>query len=125
MQIERPLDYILKNEKLSTSKENGSVHSSGSVAIGYRSAVGYFHTSITNTAIVGGLTHSGMPNKDMGFCVMSDMNISHPDLKFMGISRINGKPIYKFTGTDFSSIYREYKHCNLEELVSLQNYEVK
>jgi hypothetical protein len=46
-----------------------------------------------------------------------DFEVERIDLEFIGNSRINGRPIYRYIGNDFSKFDLPY-----EELVSLDNY---
>ena len=46
-----------------------------------------------------------------------DFNVERVDLEFIGNSRIDGRPIYRYIGNDFSKFDLPY-----EELVSLDNY---
>ena len=46
-----------------------------------------------------------------------DFGIERNDLEFIGDSRVNGRPIYRYIGNDFSKFDLPY-----EELISLDNY---
>ena len=46
-----------------------------------------------------------------------DFEVERSDLEFIGNSRIDGRPIYRYIGNDFSKFDLPY-----EELVSLDNY---
>ena len=49
--------------------------------------------------------------------IMMKSPVSSSDLEYIGKSRINGRPIYRYTGDDFASLYSYYSDMEIEEVV--------
>lgn len=59
-----------------------------------------------------------------GIIVSLEFKVKRPDLEFVGISRIDGKPIYLFTGNDFSGFNLPYEEvfASPEDMVKSVDY---
>lgn len=59
-----------------------------------------------------------------GIIVSLEFKVNRKDLEFVGISRIDGKPIYLYTGTDFSHFNLPFEevYASPEELVKPVDY---
>jgi len=109
-------------EVISSIKDSKKIHSESP----YGSFVGDFKYPIGKKEVVKGKkvkSPMDMTEKNKELLKRSivislyDFGIERNDLEFIGNSRINGRPIYRYIGNDFSKFDLPY-----DELVSLDNY---